>query len=123
MQTHALAVVKGRIMLLEALTGKRPSTSPFDIFGAGEDDSVSTTPDNDVNEKDLVKTNVDDKAGIVASGTDLGIGMHKEIVIVGRFGYASGSTGNMGKITLEPPPGPPGGGGGGGVRKSWRQLR
>ena len=106
-----------RLMLVEALTGKRPSTAPFDIFGS--DNTSPATPDSEVNDDDKVKDN--DGNSVAASGTDLGIGVHKEISIIENHGYASGSTGDVGHIVLE------GGGGGGGgpsgKRTSWRQLR
>jgi type IV pilus assembly protein PilY1 len=115
---------KSRIMLLDALTGKRPATAAFDIFGADKTGKATTIKDNLVTASDHVKTEKGkDKTATVASGTDLGIGIHKEISIVGRFGYASGSTGDVGKITLDNPPAAAGGGGGGGKRVSWRQLR
>lgn len=93
-----------RIMLLDALTGNRPLTSSFDLFGTG----------GEVNEGDLVK--VDGKL-VAASGLSLGIGIHKNISTIGNFGYASGSTGKLGKLILDP------GSNGSGTRKSWRQLR
>jgi type IV pilus assembly protein PilY1 len=104
-----------RIMLLEALTGKRPSTSPFDIFG-GTSASQTTTSDGKVDSADLIRV---DGKDVVASGVGLGIGVHKEISVVGNHGYASGSSGDVGHVTLESS----GGGGGSGKRVSWRQLR
>ena len=110
-----------RVMLVEALTGKRPSSSPFDIFG-GTSANPTTTADGKVDSADLVKVGT---KSVVASGVGLGIGVHKDVSIVGNHGYASGSTGDVGHITLKSAGGGGGGGGGGtgGKRVSWRQLR
>lgn len=107
---------ESRVMLVEALTGKRPATSAFDIFG-GTSTAPTTSSDGKVDGADLIK--MADGKFVAASGLSLDIGIHKNISIIGSHGYASGSGGGLAKITL--PPG--GGGGGGGTRKSWRQLR
>jgi len=98
---------KSRVMILEALTGKRPAASTFDIFGTG-----STTADGKVNTDDLV-----DVGGtmFVATGLDLGIDIHDSLSIISNFGFASGSSGGIAKLTLIS--------GGTGKRASWRQLK
>jgi len=98
---------KSRVMILEALTGKRPAASTFDIFGSG-----STTADGKVNTDDLV-----DVGGtmFVATGLDLGIDIHDSLSIISNFGFASGSSGGIAKLTLIS--------GGAGKRASWRQLK
>jgi type IV pilus assembly protein PilY1 len=107
-----------RLMLLEAVTGKRPATSAFDLFG-GTSSSPTTSKDGKVDTADLVKIN---GKVVAASGMDMGIGIHKNLSVVGTHGYASGSSGDLGTITLK---GTNSGTGGGnsGKRTSWRQLR
>jgi len=95
-----------RVMLLDALTGNRPLTSSFDLFGTGKK----------VDEHDLVKLN--DKL-YAASGLSLNINIHKNISIIGNFGFASGSNSELGQLTLDPGSNLTGSG----TRKSWRQLR
>lgn len=98
---------KSRVMILEALTGKRPAASTFDLFGTG-----STTADGKVNTNDLV-----DVGGtmFVATGLDLSIDIHGSLSIISNFGFASGSNGNIAKLNLLT--------GGAGKRASWRQLK
>lgn len=103
-----------RLMTIEAVTGKRPATPAFDLFG-----STSTSKDSKVDSSDLLKINGKVYA---ASGLDMGIGIHKNISVVGTHGYASGSSGDLGTLTLKGNAGG-GGGGSGGKRTSWRQLR
>ncbi len=110
---------KSRAMLVEAITGKRPSTSPFDIFG-GSSSSPTTKADGIVNATDMVK--VDGKT-VAATGIDIEIDVHKQLTIVGNLGCASGSSGGVGCVVLEEGSGGGGGGGAGGKRTSWRQLR
>jgi type IV pilus assembly protein PilY1 len=105
-------------MLVEALTGKRPATSAFDLFG-GTSIAPTTTSDRKVDEADLIKLN--NGKLVAASGLSLGIGIHKNISVIGNHGYASGSNGGLGQLDLAGSGG--GGGGGGGKRVSWRQLR
>ncbi|MCD2449275.1 PA14 domain-containing protein [Methylicorpusculum oleiharenae] len=100
---------ESRVMIVEALTGKRPTSSSFDLFGGN-----SPSPDGEVNSDDLVK--LSDGSLVAASGLSLDIGIHKNISVIGKHGYASGSTGELGQLTLV------GGAGTAGERKSWRQL-
>lgn len=102
---------ESRVMLLDGLTGKRPLTSSFDLFG-GTSTTPTITSDGKVDTADLVKI-----AGksVAASGISLGIGIHKNISIIGTHGYASGSNGGLGQLNLV--------GGGSGKRASWQQLK
>ena len=114
---------ESRLMLVEALTGKRPSTSAFDLFG-GTSIAPTSASDRKVDEADLIKLN---GKLVAASGLSLGIGIHKNISVIGNHGYASGSNGGLGQLDLASGSGSGsgggGGGGGGGKRVSWRQLR
>lgn len=96
-----------RVMLIEALTGKRPLISSFDLFGT----------DNKFNDDDKIK--IADNTFVFASGISLGINIHKNISTIGNYGYASGSSGELGKITLNPGASLTGSG----IRRSWQQLR
>jgi len=116
---------ESRVMLVEALTGKRPATSAFDIFG-GTSTAPTTSSDGKVDGADLIK--MADGKFVAASGLSLDIGIHKNISIIGAHGYASGSGGGVGDLVLvcptcPPPPCPTCPPPASGTRKSWRQLR
>ncbi len=110
---------QSRLMLLEAVTGKRSSSANFDLFG-GTASSPSLSKDNKVDNADLIKVN---GKLIAASGIDLGIGIHKNLSIVASHGYASGSSGDLGNITLKSSATTTTGSSTSGKRVSWRQLR
>ena len=84
---------ESRLILVEALTGKRPATSSFDLFGG-----TSTARDSKVGSDDLVMVN---DHLVAASGLSLDIGIHKNLNIVGNNGYASGSDGELGSVSLK----------------------
>ncbi|NOV28734.1 PilC/PilY family type IV pilus protein [Methylomonas sp. ZR1] len=98
-----------RVMTVEAITGKRPATASFDLFG---NDSKA-----DINDLMLI-----DGKLVAATGFDMGIGIHKNLSLVENIGIGSGSDG-LDKMIFKNAPTTPGGGGGGGKRTSWRQLR
>jgi type IV pilus assembly protein PilY1 len=112
---------ESRVMLVEALTGKRPAASAFDLFSG-----TSTTPDGKVGSDDLVDVN---GKLVAASGLSLDIGIHKNISVIGNHGYASGSSGKLGDIIFPSDPScvgvgcAPGGVTSPGIRRSWRQLK
>ncbi|OQW79567.1 MAG: hypothetical protein BVN35_01650 [Proteobacteria bacterium ST_bin11] len=97
-----------RVMPVEAVSGKRPATASFDLFGN----------DGKADANDLML--IDGKL-VAATGWDMGIGIHKNLSLVENIGIGSGSDGLDNMIFKKDPPG--GGGGGGGKRTSWRQLR
>ena len=106
-------------MLVDALSGRRPLSSSFDLFGS-TDDSPDTTPDSIVNSDDLVHIDdgTPDGRDVAASGLSLDIGIHRNISVIGTHGYASGSSGGLGHVTLVG-----GSGGSGGSRLFWQQLK
>ena len=104
----------GWIMELDAITGSRTTTSPFDIFGS------STKPDGSVNNLDLVYMTQPgkDPLQVAPSGLKSTVGMVKTPAILPKGDvvdkFFGGSTGLIQKVT---DPGETLG------RVSWRQLR
>ena len=104
----------GWIMELDAITGSRTTTSPFDIFGS------STSPDGSVNNLDLVYMTQSgkDPLQVAPSGLKSTVGMVKTPAILPKGDvvdkFFGGSTGAIQKVT---DPGESLG------RVSWRQLR
>ncbi|WP_445366352.1 hypothetical protein ACH5Y9_12915 [Methylomonas sp. BW4-1] len=96
-------------MTVEAITGKRPATASFDLYG---NDGKA-----DVNDLMLINGKL-----VAATGFDMGIGIHKNLSLVGNIGIGSGSE-SIDEMKFKESPTTPGGGGGGGKRTSWRQLR
>jgi type IV pilus assembly protein PilY1 len=104
------------LMELEALTGNRLDTTPFDISGDGYinlEDMVTlldTNEDGEIDEND---------EALSASGKKSKVGIIKSPGVVGagevEYKYTSGSTGEL-ETTLESVEG-------GSGRQSWRQLR
>lgn len=100
-------------MELDAITGTRPSNSPFDLFGTG---AQGGQPDGTVNTLDLVTVGTDNK--VAPSGIQSTVGILKTPALV--YGkekvdkYFGGTTGATQMVT---DPGESLG------RVSWRQLR
>lgn len=108
------------LMELDALTGGRHTSPPFDVNGDGivdGDDYIDIGIDIDGD-------GIDDP--IIASGVNQEIGITKTPAVVEAqdvdFKYSSGSTGNMGTVVdgippSPPPPSVPG------IRRAWHQLQ
>jgi type IV pilus assembly protein PilY1 len=102
------------IMELDAITGSRPTTSPFDLFGG------TSSPDGKVNDYDMVfmKEPNEDGATVAPSGLKSTVGMVKTPAVLPNKDvvdkFFGGSTGAIQKVT---DPGESLG------RVSWRQLR
>ncbi len=104
------------IMELDAITGSRLGSSPFDVYGAGG----SATPDNKININDMVYLSVSENKSeqVAPTGLKSTVGVVKTPAVVPNKDvvdkFFGGSTGEIQKVT---DPGSPLG------RVSWRQLR
>lgn len=105
------------LMELDALTGNRLVSTPFDLTGGGTiDESDMLVGVVDTNDDNLIDA---DDSPMAVSGKKSKVGIIKTPGVVGagevEYKYTSGSTGEM-ETTLESVEG-------GGGRQSWRQLR
>ena len=100
------------IMELNAISGSRSVSSPFDLFGSG---AQTAQPDGNINALDMVTVN---STTVAPSGVQSTVGILKSPALVYGKGqvkkYFGGSTGGTQMVT---DPGDPLG------RVSWRQLR
>ncbi len=105
------------LMEVDALGGGEFGGAPFDVNGDGKVDAKDKVV--------IVVNGVSEEH--YAAGDNLGVGIHKQPAKIESasgvdYGYASGSSGEMGK-SVEAGAAPPPPGSTGGIRRSWRQLK